>query len=69
MNYTEKLKRQNDVYAIVVGFLVMTVLLLTWGLNNKYQDNEYLAQELNKTQKEKAMLIDRLSQYEDAEGK
>ena len=69
MSYTEKLKRQNDVYAIVIGFLVMTVLLLAWGLNNKYQDNEYLAAEINKTQKDKAVLIDRLSQYEDAEGK
>ena len=69
MTHTEKLKRQNDVYAIVIGFLVMTVLLLTWGLNNKYQDNEYLAQELNKTQKEKADLLIKLEPYEHNEGK
>ena len=69
MSYTDKLKRQNDIYAVLTGILVVLIILLLWGLYNKYQDNEYLAQELNKTLKDKAVLIDRLSQYEDAEGK
>ena len=69
MNYTDKLKRQNDIYTVLTGILVVTVLLLLWGLYNKYQDNEYLAAELNKTQKEKAELLIKLEPYEHNEGK
>ena len=56
MNYTDKLKRQNGIYAVLTGALIVFITLLLWGLLNKYQDNEYLAAELNKTQKEKVAI-------------
>jgi len=63
------LAQRNQELTIVLILSILLNALLIWGLANKYEDNEYLAAELNKTQGEKAELLSKNTLYEDAKGK
>lgn len=69
MNYTDKLKKENKYLTFAFWVLLAGNMLMTYAVVNKYQDNEYLVAELNKTQKEKADLLIKLKPYEHNEGK